>query len=126
MQEIQTIRMPTGLPTFDPILDGRVPVGTMILLLGELGAGHYEFAYSSIVSTLARMEKSPASEPRFPVKIRYMTFTRLKGDVRDEIVQSFSANGVSEDSENIQFVDLSDLYFDRSIVPDSWYAKQHP
>ncbi len=29
---------------------------------------------------------------------------------------------MSEDSENIQFVDLSDLYFDRSIVPDSWYS----
>ncbi len=58
MQEIQTIRMPTGLPTLDPILDGGVPVGTMILLLGEIGAGHYEFAYSSIVNTLARMAET--------------------------------------------------------------------
>ncbi|MFZ1129080.1 RAD55 family ATPase [Methanoregula sp.] len=122
MQELETTRMPTGLTTFDPILDGGVPVGTMILLLGELGAGHYEFAYSSIINTLARMAKLPESGPRFPAKILYITFTRLERDVRHEIVQSFVAKGVSEDSENIQFVDLSDLYFDRSFVPDEWYS----
>jgi len=122
MQEPQTTRMPTGLPTLDPILDGGVPVGSMILLFGELGAGNYEFAYSSIINTLARMAKLPASEPRFPVKIRYITFTRLESDVRHEIVQSFAADGVSEDSVNFQFVDLSDFYFDRSLVPNEWYS----
>jgi KaiC/GvpD/RAD55 family RecA-like ATPase len=122
MQDLQTTRMPTGLTTLDPILDGGIPVGTMILLLGEIGAGHYEFAYSSIVKTLARIAKLPASVPRFPAKILYITFTRLEGDVRHEIAQSFSVNGVSEGSENIQFEDLSDLYFDRSLVPDDWYS----
>ncbi|MDD1702637.1 MAG: hypothetical protein LUQ31_06625 [Methanoregula sp.] len=122
MQDIHTERMPTGITSLDPILDGGVPGGTMILLLGEIGAGHYEFAYSSIVSTLDRLAKLPADAPRSPVKIQYITFTRLEAAVRHEIVQSFPSKGVSEDSDSIHFEDLSDLYFDRSLVPDEWYS----
>ena len=53
MPEPQETRMPTGVASLDPILDGGVPPGTLTLLLGELGAGHYEFAYS-LHSKLAR------------------------------------------------------------------------
>jgi KaiC/GvpD/RAD55 family RecA-like ATPase len=122
MQETTKTRMPTGIASLDPILDGGVPPGSMILLLGEIGAGHYEFAYSSTVNSLACMSRPKDAGTVCPSKILYITFTRLEADVRHEIIQSFHADGVTEGMTAIQFEDLSDLYFDRSIVPDSWYS----
>ncbi|WP_292370389.1 RAD55 family ATPase [Methanoregula sp. UBA64] len=123
MQEIQTQRMPTGIASLDPILDGGIPPGTMTLLLGEIGAGHYEFVYSSTVNSLSCMIKPGETEKVCPAGIVYVTFTRLEADVRHEIVQSFFGDGVTEGIPGIRFEDLSDQYFDRSIVPDTWYSK---
>jgi len=127
MQEIpttrETKRMPTGISSLDPILDGGIPPGTMTLLLGEIGAGHNEFVYSSTVSSLSCMVKPGETGKICPAGIVYVTFTRLEADVRHEVAQSFHGDGVTEESPAIRFEDLSDLYFDRSIVPDSWYSK---
>lgn len=123
MQEPQETRMPTGIASLDPILDGGVPPGTLTLLFGEIGAGHYEFAYSSTVNTLAAMQQVAATGIIYPKKILYITFTRREDDIRHEIVQSFCPGAAPGGMEGIAFEDLSDLYFDRSIVPDSWYSR---
>jgi len=123
MQEPKETRMPTGIVSLDPILDGGVPPGTLTLLFGEIGAGHYEFAYSSTVNTLAAMQQVAAAGTQYPKKILYITFTRREDDIRHEIVQSFYPGAAPEGMEGIAFEDLSDLYFDRSIVPDSWYSR---
>lgn len=116
-------RMPTGIASLDPILDGGVPPGSMILLLGEIGAGHYEFAYSSTVNSLSCMLHHRDTGIVCPSRIVYITFTRLEADVRHEISQSFQPGGEgSGEMGGIRFEDLSELYFDRSIVPDSWYS----
>jgi KaiC/GvpD/RAD55 family RecA-like ATPase len=115
-------KVPTGIASLDPTLGGGVPSGSMILLLGEIGAGNYEFIYSSIVNTLVLMKGSPGPDVLVPKKIRYITFTRHEDDVRQEIVQSFPAPGIMEAVGTIRFDDLSGLYFDRSIVPDEWYS----
>ena len=52
MQEAVKQRMSTGISSLDPILDGGVPPGSVILLLGDLGAGNSEFVYSSMVNNL--------------------------------------------------------------------------
>ncbi|MEN6442258.1 MAG: hypothetical protein ABFC71_00710 [Methanoregula sp.] len=122
MQETIQQRMPTGITSLDPILEGGVPMGSVILLLGEIGAGNYEFVYSSIVNTLGLMKAPAQPGVMIPKKIRYVTFTRIKEDVVHEIVQSFHAEGLPDVVSTIQFDDLSDLYFDRSIVPDEWYS----
>ncbi|MFA5220841.1 MAG: hypothetical protein WC391_00965 [Methanoregula sp.] len=122
MQETIQQRMPTGITSLDPILEGGVPMGSVILLLGEIGAGNYEFVYSSIVNTLGLMKAPAQPGVMIPKKIRYVTFTRIKEDVVHEIVQSFHAEGLPDAVSTIQFDDLSDLYFDRSIVPDEWYS----
>jgi len=114
--------MPTGIPTLDPILDGGVPSGSLILLLGEIGAGNYEFAYSSIVNTLGLMKGAATPGVIIPKKILYITFTRLKDDVLHEIAQSFHSDGLASALSTVQFDDLSEFYFDRSIVPDEWYS----
>jgi KaiC/GvpD/RAD55 family RecA-like ATPase len=120
--ETHQTKMPTGIASLDPILDGGVPSGSVILLLGEIGAGNHEFIYSSIVNMLELMKGLPVPDAVVPKKIRYVTFTRLEEDIRHEIVQSFPAPGIMDAVGTIQFDDLSDLYFDRSIVPDEWYS----
>ncbi len=115
--------MPTGITTLDPILDGGVPTGSLILLLGEMGAGNYEFVYSSIVNTLGLMKGVPPTGVTMPKKIMYVTFTRLKKDVQHEIAQSFPSSVSLDAVGMIQFDDLSEYYFDRSIVPDEWYSR---
>jgi len=122
MPETIQMRMPTGISTLDPILDGGVPPGSMILLLGELGAGNYEFVHSSIVNISVVIKGVVPPGIILPKKIRYVTFTRMKEDVLHEIIQSFHADGLAEFISTIQFDDLSEFYFDRSIVPDGWYS----
>jgi KaiC/GvpD/RAD55 family RecA-like ATPase len=122
MQETQLQKMPTGIASLDPILDGGVPQGSVMLLLGDLGAGNYEFVFSSIVNNLGLMTTSPPKDVVVPTEIRYITFTRIKEDVRQEIVSSLHIDGLEKLVDMIQFDDLSEIYFDRSVVPDDWYS----
>jgi KaiC/GvpD/RAD55 family RecA-like ATPase len=122
MQEISSKRMPTGISSLDPILDGGVPPGSVILFLGDLGAGSNEFVYSSMVNILDARKRGELKDENAPKELRYITFTRSKDDVKQEIVNSLHVDNVSELVDTIQFDDLSELYFDSSIVPDEWYS----
>jgi KaiC/GvpD/RAD55 family RecA-like ATPase len=122
MQDSKKPKMPTGISSLDPILDGGVPPGSLILLLGDLGAGNYEFVFSSVVNNLGLMKGNQTGQVVPPQEIRYITFTRLKEDIRQEIVSSLHVDGLEALVDSIQFDDLSELYFDRSVVPDDWYS----
>jgi KaiC/GvpD/RAD55 family RecA-like ATPase len=122
MQDVTKRKMPTGIASLDPILEGGVPPGSVILLLGDLGAGNYEFAYSSIVNSLSLMNGNAPENLLIPHEIRYITFTRLKEDVRQEIISSLHIDGLETMVDTIRFDDLSELYFDNSVVPDEWYS----
>jgi len=116
--------MPTGIPSLDPILEGGVPPGSVILLLGDTGAGSYEFVYSSIVNILTG-PLPPQRESSIiipPAQIRYITFTRMMEDVKQEIAKSFPAADLDTIAAKMQFSDLSEIYFDNSVVPDDWYS----
>jgi len=122
MQATQNQKMPTGIESLDPILEGGVPQGSVILLLGDLGAGNYEFVFSSIVNNLGLMNGGAPESVAVPTEIRYITFTRIKEDVRQEIISSLHVDNLENLVNGIQFDDLSELYFDRSVVPDDWYS----
>lgn len=122
MQDFNKQKMPTGIPSLDPILDGGVPQGSVMLLLSDLGAGNYEFTYSSIINTLRPKKGNGTDNLVVPHEIRYITFTRLKEDVRREIVNSLHIEGLETLVDTIRFDDLSELYFDNSVVPDEWYS----
>lgn len=123
MQDSHLKKMPTGIASIDPVLEGGVPPGSVILLLGDLGAGSYEFTYSSVVNILGLMKGSLPENLVAPQEIRYITFTRIKDDVRQEILHSFHITGLEELVEAIKFDDLSELYFDNSVVPNEWYSQ---
>lgn len=119
----QTVqKMPTGIASLDPILDGGVPPGSVILLLGDIGGGNYEFVYSSIVNTINAAPPSPSPAGPLPPLFKYITFTRTMEDVKQEIAKSFPMEDAGRLTEKIRFEDLSELYFDSSVVPDDWYS----
>lgn len=122
MQELIRQKMPTGIESLDPILDGGVPRGSVILLIGDLGAGNNEFVYSSLVNTLYVRKGSAPESIIVPKEVRYVSFTRSKEDVKHEIINSLNFEGLQHLVDTIRFNDLSDQYFDESIVPDEWYS----
>jgi len=122
MQEFASKKMPTGISSLDPILDGGVPPGSVILFLGDLGAGSNEFVFSSVVNLLDAQKSGAWEEKLVPKEIRYITFTRMKDDIRQEIIHSLHVDNVSKLVDSIRFDDLSELYFDSSLVPDEWYS----
>jgi len=122
MQEAVKKRMSTGISSLDPILDGGVPPGSVILLLGDLGAGNSEFIFSSMVNSLNPAGSAGQKSRTAPAEICYITFTRVKEDIRSEILQSFHIDGLDQLVDTIRFEDLSEHYFDNSVVPDAWYS----
>lgn len=117
-------KMPTGIVSLDPVFEGGVPPGSVILLLGETGAGSNEFVYSSISSLAARLQAPGhgASGLALPAQIRFITFTRMKDDILWEMTRSFPAGETGSAIAKIRFDDLSETYFDNSVVPDAWYS----
>ena len=118
--------IPTGIPSLDPLLFGGLPPGTFVLLIGESGAGCEEFSFTSITS-LSRLKSNPNARLQhgvsMPQGIAYITMSRRREDVVDEICSGFARDMRSE-LQHVRFIDLSDIYFDKSLVPLQWYSKQ--
>ena len=114
--------MPTGLSTLDPVFGGGVPPGSVILLKGEIGSGKVEFAYTSLINLSQVMARGIKDDQILvPVDIRYITVTKMREDILREIGQSFSPD-LLMNIDLVQFDDLSDIYFDSSLVPIGWYS----
>jgi len=121
-------RIPTGVPDLDQIIKGGIPTGSAIMLLGEDGAGHQEYAYTC-VAKIEIAKKFPDSSSYFlgtkhydllPEKIYYITFSRSKDEILQEIGTTFNPDYYSVFKDNVIFKDFSDLYFKNTIVPRSW------
>jgi KaiC/GvpD/RAD55 family RecA-like ATPase len=121
--DLSTKKMPTGISSLDPMMEGGIPPGSVVLLLSEIGAGSYEFIYSSILSIASKKNNKTVQETMLlPSGIRYVTFTKMSDDVKREMKLSFY-DDLLEGLDNIHFEDLSQLYFDASVVPIDWYSK---
>jgi archaellum biogenesis ATPase FlaH len=127
MAENHSARMPTGIPSLDPVLDGGVPTGSIVLLLGEVGAGNMEFVYSSILSLVSTEPQEKSGQNIvLPTGISYITVTRIGDDIIRDIALSFPSDYIPTIREQVKFEDLSELYFDTSIVPPEWYGGEDP
>ena len=125
MHDSRMKHMPTGIPSFDPVLNGGVPLGSVILLSGGPGGGNVEFVYSSVLYHARTKKKGTVSDSDKicnPDEIIYITFTKLASSIRREIELSFRAESDTFDG-TVRFIDLSKIYFDASIVPRGWYSK---
>lgn len=121
-------RVPTGVPDFD-YLTGGVPAGSVILLVGEAGAGYQEFALTSAVHLmlhyddpdLHRFYLGSARGPFvYPAGVAYLSTSRSKEQVVDEMRGSFSATYPDVLLRHLSFYDLSPTYFRDTVVPSAW------
>jgi KaiC/GvpD/RAD55 family RecA-like ATPase len=122
-------RIPTGVSDFDTIVKGGLPAGSLVLLLGDVGAGQREYVYTSaskiaIVSENPHLRKyylgSSAENGLLPKRICYISFTRSKADILKEVAISFNPQYVEAMERLTTFKDFSGDYFKRTVVPDSW------
>ncbi len=127
-------RVPCGVPDFDYFMGG-VPPGSVVLLLGDAGAGHSEFALTSAVQ-LMRHRESPLDHPihlgrsrgalDVPDAIVYVSFTRTRTQVLDEIRAAFDAVYPEVVERHLFFHDLSSAYFQATSVPAAWSEVASP
>jgi KaiC/GvpD/RAD55 family RecA-like ATPase len=113
--------IPTGVPSFDPMIKGGIPMGSFVLLLSEVGAGGSEFMYTSLL-TLAQMKKEQtALKPDYhlPEKLIYISFTKVKENVLQS-VSTLKISDIASVEEMMTFVDLSGDYFASTLVPRHW------
>lgn len=125
---IQTLiklnRIPTGISSFDPIIRGGFPSGSLVLLIGEAGTGKTEFAHTSaamlslmkneperytgikeqLESFLAREEKL-----KLPESIYYVSFARSKENIIKELERAFPPEFARTLSVNMVFKDLTTM-----------------
>lgn len=116
-------KIPTGVVTFDPIIRGGFPSGSLILLLGEAGAGNMEFAYTS-ASMLSLLKSNPElydstkkqldvfmvnnETLQLPDTICYISFSHSKEDIKAELEHSFPHGfPAAFDSKGFIFKDFS-------------------
>ncbi len=118
-------RIPTGIESLDNILEGGLPSGSLVLLLGELGAGDFEFAITSCMRHLmGPVSLKPGAA--IPKKVIYITFTRSKDDIMKEIAFSFPdyyellEKNIQQHS--FEFKDFSDSFFAGSFIPATWLS----
>ena len=120
--------VPSGAADFDSIIKGGFPPCSVVLLVGELGAGQTEFALTS-AAKLCMAKERPESRPfmlgrakdaKLPDKICYITFSRSRDEVLQEIKSAFNDEFYDAFDRNVQFKDFSDAYFRRTVVPRSW------
>jgi KaiC/GvpD/RAD55 family RecA-like ATPase len=121
-------RIPTGVADFD-YLSGGIPVGSVVLLAGDAGAGQVEFALTSAVHlmmyyddpALHRFFLGNARGPFvYPKGIAYVSLTRSREQVMREIAGSFDASYHDGLDRHLAFHDLSPAYFADSVVPPTW------
>lgn len=129
MSEGDVPRIPTGVADFDSIIGGGVPVGSVILLLGDVGGGGLEFALTSAAKigivkefpdTRGFMLGHAGKDGILPDNMSYITFSRSKDDILRDVKLSFNRDFHESLAKNIRFRDLSRSYFMKTVVPSSW------
>lgn len=125
-------RIPTGINDLDAIIEGGVPAGSVVLLFTEIGAGGLEYIYTS-AAKLLRARDNPedlssvlgdnCKDSVLPGEIHYITFSRSKGDILEEVKTSFNDDYYNTIEDSVKFKDLSQKYFQRTMVPPGWAGK---
>ncbi|MFB6252335.1 MAG: RAD55 family ATPase [Halobellus sp.] len=123
-------RIPFGVSRFDRILDGGAPPGTVVLLVGEPGAGAREFMYTSaVMNALAHTDPDLFDlhygdlheDADLPPETHYLSFTADASNVRREMSYVFDDELVDAAAGEITVRDFSPEYFQLSQVPREWY-----
>lgn len=122
-------RVPTGVADFDSIIQGGLPNGSVVLLLGDVGGGGLEFALTSAAKigivkefpdTRTFMLGDAGRGGLLPDKMCYVTFSRSREDILQDVKLSFNRDFYESLSSNLLFKDFSKDYFVHTVVPTNW------
>jgi KaiC/GvpD/RAD55 family RecA-like ATPase len=127
-------RIPTGIADFD-FLSGGLPAGSLVLLQGESGAGHHEFALTSAAHLLFGADET--SSHRFylgavrgtfvyPRGLSYVSLSRSRDQLLREVASAFDPTYAGVLERHLVYHDLSPAYFADSVVPPGWASKPRP
>lgn len=129
MSDGDVLRVPTGVADFDSIIQGGLPLGSVVLLLGDVGGGGLEFALTSAAKigivkefpdTRNFMLGDAGKGGVLPDKMCYVTFSRSQDDVLREVKMSFNRDFYESLNSSLVFKDFSKDYFMHTVVPTSW------
>ncbi len=122
-------RIPTGIADLDTIVEGGFPQGSVVLLMGEEGAGMREYVYTS-AAKLSMVRETPAIRSFFlgpgcddsvlPERIGYVTFARSREVVLREFAASLNEDYYDAFRRNAVFRDFSAPFFRHTVVPARW------
>jgi len=122
-------RIPTGVADFDSIMQGGLPAGSVVLLLGDVGGGGHEFALTSAAKigivkefpdTRTFMLGDAGKHGVLPEKMCYITFSRSRNDILQDVKLSFNRDFYESLKTNLLFKDFSRDYFMHTVVPTAW------
>ena len=123
-------RIPFGVSRFDKVVDGGAPRGTVVLLVGDAGAGAREVMYTSVTMNAVAHADEDLFELHYgdlhddaslPPEVHYLSFTHDEKTVRDEMSYVLDAELVNAATDHITVRDFSPEYFQLSPVPREWY-----
>ncbi|MFP8952532.1 RAD55 family ATPase [Natrialbaceae archaeon A-arb3/5] len=123
-------RMPLGISRLDRIIGGGAPVGSVVLLAGQSGAGAREFCYTAAaMNGLARTDSELfdlhygelGANAAVPEEIHYLSFTDERDAVVDEMSIVIGDEITDAGMDRIEFVELAREYFQLTPVPTAWY-----
>jgi len=128
-------KVPTGIADLDSIVNGGFPEGSLVLLLGDIGAGTQEYVYTA-ASKLAMVRREPELRHYFlgqacddsvlPERICYATFSRSPEAILQELGASFNPEFLTAFRDLAVFRDFSAAYFRNSVIPTSWTQQENP
>ncbi len=119
------MKIPTFVSSLDSIIKGGIPSGSSVLLMGDPGAGNFEFALTSAA------KHSMAMEGKFPLEldgkgvklldgILYVTVSKPRKEVERSFHLVMEEAMLAHLMRHMEFVDLSGLYYARSQIPSTW------
>lgn len=124
-------RIAFGISRLDKTLQGGAPPGSVVLLSGEAGAGAREFMHTAAVLNGVKQvneEQFNLHYGRLPEnatmadEIHYLSFTADRAQFEQEVKLSMEDKLASEGLAQVNFESLAPRYFQKSPVPQEWYA----
>ncbi|NUE03518.1 HTR-like protein [Halorubraceae archaeon YAN] len=125
--------MPFGISRLDSTLGGGAPVGNVVLLAGESGAGAREFLHTSaVMNALAQADEElfklyydeVGENTVFPEEIHYLSITSHRDAIERELEYTLAEEIIDAVGQNIVYRDFSAEYFQASAIPREWYVGQ--
>jgi KaiC/GvpD/RAD55 family RecA-like ATPase len=127
-------RIPFGVGGLDARIGGGAPAGSVVLLVGDAGAGAREFLYTSaVINGLARTDEElfdlyygdlePAAT--LPEEVHYVSVAGGETELREEIGYAIDEEIVDTGLDAVTFAEFATEYFGPSPIPRRWYADEH-